>query len=382
MGAGRRLEAAWVWTGETLLRDAAVMLDATGRVTAVEPAPGAPPGLLMPGLVNAHTHLELSDLRGAVPGGDGLFAWVTALLRRRREPDPAAMLAAAFEAREAGVAAVVDVGNTGASLPALAEAGLGGALLVEAIGLAPERWRVAFDTAACLRPPPGLRVGVTAHAPHSCAPELLRRALRGGPATVHCDEDPDEARVLGERAGPWAEFLALREPEWDARLGRAPSGTALLDDLGLLGPHLGLVHMVAAREADLDRAAAAGAGVVLCPRSNLFIGRALPPVPAMVERGIPLAIGTDSLASAPDLDPLAEAVVLARAFPRVPREVWARALTVNGARLAGDPKLGRLEVGRRPGVLHVAIPPTEDPLGALFSGEPLPRTPVFPGDSR
>jgi len=148
---------------------------------------------------------------------------------------------------------------------------------------------------------------------------------------------------------------------------------AYLDSLGAFpspespAPGPLLVHMVHAGDDDRRRARAAGATVVLCPRSNLHVGGRLPDVASLVDDGVRLALGTDSLASAPDLSLWAEMQTLARALPRLPPRLWLDAATTGGAHalgLAGT--LGALTPGRRPGLLDVAIAPGErDPERAL-----------------
>ena len=375
-----RHAARWVFTGDALLARRAVVTDRDGTILAIEPAAGpVEPGLLMPGLINAHAHLELSAWAGRVPGGAGSVAWVRALSDRRAAPaDPDAPARAARAARAMGTAFLVDVSNGGGTGPAMAAAGLRGVVQVERLGVSAARWRDAPPPPPDL---PGVRHRVTAHSPISCSPALLSAVLTpGGPSpTLHCDEDPADRQLLSRRAGPWAEFhaaLATRLPDhdWRGGLPRGPSGVAALDGLGLLGPHLGLVHLVAADDDDLDRVAAAGATAVLCPRSNRHIGGALPDVPGMLARGIPLALGTDSLASTPNLDLLAEAATLAAAFPRFSAETWLTAATLGGARLLDDPNAGRLRVGARPGLLHVAVPASDHPLSTLLDGTPWPRS--------
>jgi cytosine/adenosine deaminase-related metal-dependent hydrolase len=139
---------------------------------------------------------------------------------------------------------------------------------------------------------------------------------------------------------------------------------AYLAHLGAFGgpaPPL-LVHMVHASPDDRARARAAGATVVLCPRSNLHIGGRLPDVHALIEDGLRLALGTDSLGSAPDLSLWAEMQTLARALPDVPARLWLDAASAGGARALGLPHLGAIERGRRPGLLDV--------LSATGDGDP------------
>ncbi len=400
MRAGRAAAAA-LWTGEALLCRAALAWDDAGRLVAITPAAAADPllpGLLSVGFVNAHAHLELSHPGGPVPGGAGSVAWVRALGARGAGPlPPGALAGAASAARAAGCAALIDHSNSaldadpavaGQVAAAMAAAGLAGVVQAECIGLGPARAEAQLAAAGAPRPVAGgVWVRPTAHSPVSCAPGLLRAALGAvGPglpaATVHCDEDEADLALLADRAGPWATFhagLAALRPghDWAALLGQAPSGVALLDALGLLGPGLGLVHLTAARPADLDAVAAAGATAVLCPRSNRHITGRLPPVRGLLQRGARLALGTDSLASAPDLDLLAEAALLADALPDVDPVVWLRALTSGGAALLGPAAPAPLAVGAPlPPLLHLPAPGLADPrsgLRALLDGSPWPR---------
>ncbi len=389
----RRYRADWTWLPDGPIRGGEVTVDDEGRIARVRSAhtTGADavelPGLLLPGFVNAHCHLELSDLRGKIPGGRGLSTWAQALIARRRQPDDEAMRAAIDEARESGTAAIIDTTNSGATMPLLVDGGVHGLAEIELIGIEPERCEAALAHAARLQLAPGLPTRVTCHAVVSCSEELLATVLAppvepAPAATFHIDEDPAELDLLQAQEGPWADFLDRLGRDWRGRMGRAETPVRLLERLGVLGPHLALVHCVHTVGDDLDRIAAAGAAVVLCPRSNLHIGGALPDVPGMVRRGIPLAIGTDSLASAPDLYLLAEARALAQAFPDVPPDVFVTALTLGGARLfdavdadgaRGDGAArGGLVAGARHGLLHVALPQTNDPAFTLLHGGPFP----------
>ncbi len=352
------------------LRDAAVALEgdvivAAGPRAEIEARHGAARRLdavLLPALVNAHTHLELSHLRGRVDGGDGLAAWVGRLLAARgaevtpawQAPAPAAReeaLALAMEELErAGVAAVGEVTNTLAALPHLARAGLAGTLFHEVFGFSPGRIATALAQAEEARRSAGpvahgLRICLSPHAVYSTNPRVLGELLRAGPASVHLAEDPAERTFCAEGAGPFAAMnrsLGARE--------LAPVGRS---SVAVAAPHLGpsslAVHAVDVDAEDLAALARSRATVVLCPRSNLHIGGRLPRLPALLAAGIPLAVGTDSLASAPSLSPLAELAVLADAFPDLEPERLLP-LAWNGEAV-GAPTVGRVAPGAAPGLL-------------------------------
>ncbi len=387
--AVRVLAAPYLFTGEgDALRDGAVALDgdtvvAVGPRGAIEARFGPAEGLdaiILPALVNAHTHLELSHLRGRVSGGEGLAPWVQRLVAVRLA-HPACDLAALDEAlrelSEAGVAAVGDVTNTLAPLQPLARAGLAGTLYHEVFGFSSARIEAALAAARELRtaagePGPGLTVAPSPHAVYSTHPEARARLLRDGPASIHLAEDPAERAFCAEGRGPFASMNRALGAGPLRPLGRSAVSVVAPD----LGPRSLAVHVVDLDEEDLSALAASGATAVLCPRSNLHIGGRLADLPRLLAAGVPLAVGTDSLASSPSLSPLAELAALGGAFPSVPASRLLP-LAWNGAAV-GAPAVGRLAPGSTPGVIAAPLAGArpEDPAAWLLErhgagGRPL-----------
>jgi cytosine/adenosine deaminase-related metal-dependent hydrolase len=337
-------------------------------------------GVLVPGLVNAHCHLELSALAEAVPGGDGLVPWASALMQQARELPRerrrAAAIAAAGAAARLGAAAIGDVGNSLDAAPAIGAAKLRGVLFHELVGSREAATGDALADAARERAgaeaewPAGLGYVPAPHAPYSVGADLLRRifaaATTAGRATsIHVAEDPDELALLRDGTGRWAAVLeAMRVPVSSRVPGKSPLG--YLADLGAFeGTPPLLVHMVHAHDDDRRLAREAGATVVLCPRSNLHIGGRLADVPALLEDGVAIALGTDSLASAPDLSLWGEMATLAANFPGVPAARWLEAATAGGATALALDGLGALSPGKRPGVLDVLVEDFAAPLESL-----------------
>jgi cytosine/adenosine deaminase-related metal-dependent hydrolase len=324
------------------LRDGAVALDGD-RIAAVGPRAALAElgtlvehhGVIMPGTINAHTHLELSHVR--VPGGDGLVPWVRRLLATRTPTNVEVARAAAKEMAARGTVGAVDISNDGGTASLFADAAIEARVLCERIAPRGE--------------PPAARGRETPHATYSCGPAALRTlaARNGGRiASIHVEEDPAEAAWLVDGAGPFAEFLHER----DALPSVSVPGVrpiAWLDSLGVLGPGTLLVHLTVADSDSLDRAARNGCIAVLCPRSNQHIGGRLPPVGGVRAAGLRAALGTDSLASSPTLDVLGDVQALARAG--VEPEWLLRAATLGGAAALGASHLGALSVGKRPGVI-------------------------------
>lgn len=351
--------ARGLWTGERWLDDAAVVVE-DGAIVEVRPGKSTDgpelDGLLLPGLVNAHTHLELTA-GGSVQGGKGLSDWVTRIMSR---PRPAAGMreaagrGSAGWLRARGTAAVCDVSNTGDTASWLIDAGLVGVVQHERLGFdraaLPERVADALQPDRVDHGPVGDVVTRPApHAPYSTAPELLVAASRPGaaPASIHLAEDPAELTFLEEGRGPFADVLDHlgRDWRWWSPPGLGPAQA--LDALGILGPGLMLVHATWLDPEAIARVAARGAPICLCPRSNLHIGGRLPDVPTMIAAGVRLALGTDSLASAPDLDVLGEVAALNAAFPEVDPTTWLRAATAGGADALRLGAVGRVANGAR-----------------------------------
>lgn len=345
-------------------------------------------GVVLPGLVNAHTHLELSAMRGKVGGGRGFVGWVDSLIAQRPEiapeEDAEAIDAAVDELVRTGTVAVGEVTNSLAAVRPLARRGIAGCVFHEVFGQ---------DRAAVLRRVEGLRAELDARLPswpsrdltYAPAPHTLYtthvdavRALlesttkHGTRTSLHLAEHASERRAIEHGDGPVPEWLLARakqSPVWP----RSPL-FAYADSLGALSPSVLLVHLTDARSDELAIVAEKGSPVVLCPRSNLHIEMKLPPLLAVRAAGLEAGLGTDSLASNASLDVLAEAKALADRFPGVLAWELVKMATWNGARALDRRDLGRLAKGARPGVLavegagagaaHVAAAPAHAATGA------------------
>ena len=352
----------WVLVGDGRILDA-------GGGAAPAAAVDLGRAAILPGLVNAHTHLELSGLAGEVPPAASMPAWVCALLAKRRvEPPPAGpVLAAIAEARRAGTALVGDVSNSLATVAPLAASPLAAVVFHELIGFKPrDAGATVAEAARALDDHPGgpdVRVSLAVHAPYSCAPELFRAVrawLERHPAavtSVHLGESSEELRFLADGTGPWRELLeALHawNPAW------TPPGVdpvAYVDSLGFLDERVLAVHGVQLGEAALDRLAARGSTLVTCPRSNRWVGAGAPPLDRFHRSGVRVAFGTDSLASVADLNLFAELAEARRLAPGVPARALLASATREGAAALGQAdRFGTIEAGRRAALIAVEIP--------------------------
>ncbi len=380
--ATRALHADGVITGDgAALRDGAVVIGDDGTVHDVGRAEDVLArhaglaveridGVIFPGLVNAHTHIELTAFRGQVPGGAGFVPWVEKLIGARSEAPPEddteAIERGVAELVDAGTVAVGEVTNSLAAVAALARAGIGGSVFHEVFGLdraqvlkrvealeSEYRDRVEAWPTRDLAYAPSPHTVYTTHRDAVRAIVDLGRA-RGLRMSVHLAEHPAERRALAHADGPiigWYESrlkIPKSAQEWPMK-----GPITFADELGVIGPDVLLVHLADARPDELAVVAARGAPVVLCPRSNLYIEMRLPPFLAMREAGVLAALGTDSLASNASLDVLAEARALHDRFPNVPAVELLRMATWNGALALGRPDLGRISCGSRPGIVAV-----------------------------
>jgi cytosine/adenosine deaminase-related metal-dependent hydrolase len=348
--------ATWITDGALALSgDVVVEVGPRAEVEARYGPAEALDAVVLPALVNAHTHLEVSHLRGKVPSGGGLAGWIARFVRARGETreDPAAVDRAVASLRACGVAAVGDVTNTLAALPALSHAGLVGRLFHEVYGLSEARIAASLRQAEAVRdaapaPGPGLRIVPSPHAVYSTNPRTVASLLAGGPASIHLAEDPAERAFVTTGEGPLAELMAALGADEVRPRGRSPVACAE-------GLHAGnlVVHAVDLDDQDIEVLRRTGATAVLCPRSNQHIGGRLPDLPRLLSVGVRLAVGTDSLASSPSLSPFAELAALSRAFPQVAAERLLP-LAWNGG-CVGAPAVGRLEPGTSPGVISLPL---------------------------
>lgn len=328
---------------------------------------------VMPGLVNAHTHLELSWMRGRVPRRGRFTEWVRTMLQvRRREAPPSGEIGASVDAaiaemRASGTALVGDVSNSLATVAPLRASEFQGVVFHELLRLAATDADAVLELGldAVKRCGTSTRVPVTLapHAPYSVSPRLfqgIRAALEHMPflpSTVHVGESPEEIELLATGTGPWRdllEALGVWDPSW------TPPRTdpvSYLDRMKVLSPRLLAVHGVQLDDAALGRLKSRGTTLVTCPRSNDYVGVGYPPVERFYHSGVSVAIGTDSLASNDDLNLFAELAALRRLAPSVPAAALLESATTSGARALGfGAGAGTIEPGRDASLIAVDLP--------------------------
>lgn len=330
---------------------------------------------VLPGLVNAHTHLELSYLHGRISPASSFLEWVRPMLAARRERagiDDQAVLSAAADAirraRLTGTALVGDVSNTLAVVPLLRDAGMPACVFHELIGFrgvdADEQVAAARHAIDSLSSGDDVRLSLAPHAPYSVSPALfsaIRRNLDEDDtrlvSTVHLGESPEEVELLKKGTGPWRallEEIGVWNETWQVP---ACSPVEYLSDLGFLQNSVLAVHGVQLEGSDLSRLRTLGVTVVSCPRSNRYVGVGSPPLEAFYAMDLDVALGTDSLASVEDLNMFNELAEARRIAPRVPARALLQSATLTGATALGfADDYGSIEPRKRAALIAVRVP--------------------------
>ena len=372
------------------IRDGAVVVQGD-RIAAVGPAAEVLSGFtglicdhgdgaILPGLVNCHVHLEFAALAGKVPPQARWEDWLEATLAAYGALAPGEIEAGIEGAIEAlwanGAVLVGEVTNTGASWPHLAQSRLSYHLFYECLGF---NLVENFDLPELFpffgRPEVAGAdwVSAAAHAPYSVSAALFRaiaawNTARSGLQTVHLAESQAEIDFLAGGNG-FFEGLLKRRGRWVPEF-QAPrlSPAVYLNGLEFLGPRTLTVHGTKLSAADCDLLAGTETWLVLCPRANRYTGAGAPPVPELLQAGVNLALGTDSLAGNWDLNLFGEMLWLHQNFPAWPGDLWLRQGTLNGARALGrDQEFGSLAPGKQAALGFIPLTGSRDFWGELFT---------------
>ena len=387
----RVLSADWVLPIEgPPIEDGAVAID-DGRIAAVGTRDELGAGthyddaVLLPGFVNAHSHIEYAVYAGF---GDSLidFAeWIRLHTERKRrigweEYVDIARLGAA-ECLRSGIATIGDCSFSGAAAVAMDELGLRGIAYLEVFGADPaeamEQFEELRDRAAA-HFGERVAVGVSPHAPYSVSAAVYHACAELGlPVATHISESESEVRYLLDGGGAWETIPWLVDPP-------GTTGTRLLAREGLLGPHVLAAHCVVVEPEEIALLAEHDVAVAHCPRSNAYVGCGIAPLRELRGAGLRVGVGTDGVSSTPShdyFDELRAVVMMARARERRPDAMTgAEALelaTLGGARaLRLEAEVGSLAPGKRADLAVVSVEgspyvPVEDPAAAVvFGGSP------------
>jgi cytosine/adenosine deaminase-related metal-dependent hydrolase len=350
------------------------------RISAVEAHGSRTPDIdlgnsaIIPGLVNAHCHLDLSGLRGKVPPGPDFIGWLKQIIAHRRtqtsEQIEADIRDGLAEALRFGTTLIGDIAAGGSSRSTLSQAPMWSIAFREIIGLPSKRVTEVWGAAdSWLKNAPGsyiCRTGLSPHAPYSVNWSILLMAFESHvPVAVHLAETRAEVELLESKSGPFVSFLKELDA-WDAD-GLAPSVNAILKQAANKGAVLFAHGNYLAPQAPV----APNSTIVYCPRTHSRFGHSPHNFNMFQRHGIRVALGTDSLASNPDLDVLAEARHMHACYPAFSGEKILRMATLSGAEALGwADQTGSLEPGKSADLVVVTLPDvaSNDLYALLFEG--------------
>lgn len=315
------------------------------------------PGVLMPSLVNAHLHLELSALHHQLSFEGGFSGWVQQLLEKRAALSNQALSEAAkiqaAALKKNGTLWVGDIASLNIMDSLIESLPLNGIYFREILGVhLPDQLETKKK---------GKSLSFAGHAPHTTSPEVLLRlkeltSKAGLPFSIHLAESDAESVFIREQSGPWASFLTQRGidySDWNIS-GQTP--VAHVKNIGILDELTIAVHLLNISKTDLDLLAHTKTAVCLCPRSNLNLHGNLPDLKEMLNKGIQPALGTDSLASCDSLDIFDEMAFVCEQYMDInPEQILAMG-TINGAKALGVQNItGTLEPGKKADMVYVPV---------------------------
>lgn len=321
---------------------------------------------ILPGLINTHAHLELTVLRGLLENTD-FHSWIRKLVTARSKLSKVDLqisaLFGAVEAARSGITTIADTGESGASVYGLYESGLRGIVFQEVFGPQPEQAVASLsglkERVAELRAKstPLIEIGISPHAPYSVSSELYRLVSKYAleeqlKVALHAAESKFEDELVRSASGTFAQSLLQR-----GILCRPhnSSVTAYLATTGILDISPLLIHMVQVNEEDLELLKSYGCKIAHCPKSNAKFGHGRARVEQMLQAGLSVGLGSDSVASNNSMDMLEEArfmYLLHAASLQDSNWITARQalsmITIKGAEALGiDSLTGSLEVGKQ-----------------------------------
>ncbi len=313
------------------------------------------PGLLIPPLVNTHVHLELSALKGSLPFNQGFRLWVKVLLEKRAQFSEQELI----DASQHSIHDLLDYGNLyigeistlGITKGPIEKSGLKGIWFQEFLGLQRVEAQCISNNS--------LSSSFAGHAPHSTSPILIKKIKKisngkGLPFSIHLAESEDESEFIDKGKGQWADFLASRNIDWSSWSIGSKSPVEYISELGILDPATIAVHALNVSDSDLEILAQSQVRICICPRSNQNLHARQPKIERMLEKGIQLCLGTDSLASCDSLNIFDEMKFIKKKYPNIdPATVFSMA-TINGAKALGcENETGTIAPGKRAEFLYL-----------------------------
>jgi cytosine/adenosine deaminase-related metal-dependent hydrolase len=380
--AFRKFKADQLFDGHSFREaDSVLITSETGIIEAIVPEAEAGegieslPGILTPGFINCHCHLELSHLKDVIPPHTGLIEFLCSVVTKRGfspEIIQQKIAAAEKEMYENGTVAVGDIGNTADTAQAKSKSNIRWQNFVEVLSFTDEKAQENIDhyqkvagelTTALQSSPIGHRTMIVPHAPYSISPqtfELINEATKGQVISIHNQEHPAED-VLYQTGG--GEYLKLFKI---FGIDESPFPVTGLSSIRSILTHFNngqtifLVHNTSTPEEDIiwanQYARTAGIKLVwcICINANLYIENKVPPIDLLIKHGCHIVLGTDSYSSNWQLSIAKEIESVHKHFPHIPLETVLQWATSSGAKALGwDEQLGSFDPSRKPGVVLI-----------------------------
>ena len=372
-----KFAAHYIFTGNgKFYKNGIVVTDQDGKIKEIIDTGGKPPelagvkfysGVIVPGFVNAHCHLELSHLRNTFPEKTGMAEFLARIVKQREVKEEIireAAQAADAEMQRNGIVAVGDIANNSLVFDTKKASSIHYHTFIEALGFSPKRADAAFEYTQILQKTAfdlGLDASIVPHAPYSISEQLFRKIgelarEQDAILTMHNQESQEENELYrtgkGKIAGHIRKNLGIDMKSFH------PTGKNSLESvlpfLPASSPLL-LVHNTFTGKEELEWLDAnremEKTSMVLCPNSNLFIEDRLPDVELLRFHGLNICLGTDSLSSNHSLSVLDEMITLHQYFPNIPFGELVQWATGNGAKaLRMEKQIGTIEPGKQPGL--------------------------------
>ena len=354
------------------LKDHVLILDENGVITAINPISNHDlvtvqklDGVLVPGFINTHCHLELSPMKGMVDTGTGLIPFIKGVVTMRDVPQEkidAAIKAGDQEMYDAGIVAVGDISNKADTAKVKMKSAIKYYTFVEMFDFMQDanaqktfdQYKAVFDEQASGN---GNQKSCVPHAPYTVSNKLYQlinqQNKSGSTISIHNQETPEENLLFQEKKGGFVDFYnGFGIPLENFKSTGRPSIYSAMQEMDANQRTL-FVHNTMTTKVDIQAAVKWNANSywATCPNANLYIENRLPDYKAFMDAKAMMTIGTDSLTSNWQLSVLEEMKTIARYKSYVPFETLLEWATINGAKALGfEDELGSFEIGKKPGV--------------------------------
>ena len=370
----RRISATYIYTGKIILKNGIIETDQEGKIVNLIDTEGEIreeesleyySGVIVPGFVNAHCHIELSHMKGMIDNNTvkGLPGFIDEIISKRNFSDDLQeqIQRADKEMEFNGIVAVGDISNTDDSFPVKKESKIHYNTFVETFTINNKQSEEAFQTASKnlhkLRAL-YLKGAIVPHASYSVPDELYNKLIKFEPnqkkiISIHNQETPGEDEFIQNQSGALADVMKNKGFEFSDF--SFPGNSSLESNLirQNKSDNILLIHNTFSKEADIDYAENFSKNIywVFCPLSNLYIEKTLPDFTMFFSKELKTCIGTDSYASNTELSILSELKVISKNYPEIPFEKLVESACLNGAKALNiDDKYGSIKIGKKPGI--------------------------------